>query len=328
MNDLSNLSAASLPLALTAHRRAQDFQRRHSVPAVQKRVYLNTLAAYAGATYLERRGYDIDWSASYSHDPAQQMLLDVADVMVSGVGRLECRPVLPGASAIAIPAAVSSDRIAYLAIYLDASLRQATLLGFTATRPVPTGDVTSIPLSDLQSPEMLGSFLAQQATEAMPVRLSRWLQQTVETGWQAVADTVAELTAPSPTFAWRSGAAAETGGTDAADSSPQPVPQVGQSKSIVLGTGAAAVTVTLLVGLLPQGPDELEIWVQLSPAVGQTRLPTALRLAILDAAAVAVMQAEARDTEALQLKFVAAIAEQFSVQVVLGDRTYTERFEV
>ena len=327
MNDLSNLSAASLPLALTAHRRAQDFQRRHSVPAVQKRVYLNTLAAYAGATYLERRGYDIDWSQSYSHDPAQQTLLDVADVMVSGVGRLECRPVLPGASEIAIPAAVSSDRIAYLAIYLDASLRQATLLGFTATRPVPTGDVTSIPLSDLQSPETLGSFLEQQATEAVPVRLSRWLQQTIETGWQAVADTVAELTAPSPTFAFRSGAAAETG-TDAADRPLPPVPQIGQSKSITLGTGAAAVTVTLLVGLIPQESDELEIWVQVSPAAGQTRLPTALRLAILDAADAAVMQAEARDTEAIQLKFVAAIAEQFSVQVVLGDRTYTERFEV
>ncbi len=327
MNDLSNLSAASLPLALTAHRRAQDFQRRHTVPAVQKRVYLNTLAAYAGATYLERRGYDIDWSQSYSHDPAQQTLLDVADVMVSGVGRLECRPVLPGASAMTIPAAVSSDRIAYLAIYLDASLRQATLLGFTATRPVPTGDVTSIPLSDLQSPEMLGSFLEQQATEAVPVRLSRWLQQTIAPGWQAVADTVAELTAPSPTFAWRSGAAAETE-TDAADSPPQPVPQIGQSKSIVLGTGVTAVTVTLLVGLIPQGSEELEIWVQLSPAAGQTRLPTALRLAILDANNVAVMQAEARDTEAIQLKFVAAIAEQFSVQVALGDRIYTERFEV
>ena len=327
MNDLSNLSAASLPLALTAHRRAQDFQRRHTVPAVQKRVYLNTLAAYAGATYLERRGYDIDWSQSYSHDPAQQTLLDVADVMVSGVGRLECRPVLPGTSAIAIPAAVSSDRIAYLAIYLDASLRQATLLGFTATRPVPTGDVTSIPLSDLQSPEMLGSFLEQQATEAVPVRLSRWLQQTVETGWQAVSDTVAELTAPSPNFAFRSGTAAETG-MDAANSSPQPVPQIGQSKSIVLGTGATAVTVTLLVGLIPQGSDELEIWVQLSPGAGQTRLPTALRLAILDATDAAVMQAEARDTEAIQLKFVAAITEQFSVQVTLGDRTYTERFEV
>ena len=259
MNDLSNLSAASLPLALTAHRRAQDFQRRHTVPAVQKRIYLNTLATYAGATYLEMRGYDIDWSQSYSHDPAQQTLLDVADVMISGVGRLECRPVLPGASAMTIPAAVSSDRIAYLAIYLDASLRQATLLGFIATRPVPTGDVTSIPLSDLQSPEMLGSFLEQQAIEAVPVRLSRWLQQTVETGWQAVSDTVAELTAPSPTFAFRSGPAAETG-MDAANSSPQPVPQIGQSKSIVLGTGATAVTVTLLVGLIPQGADELEFW--------------------------------------------------------------------
>ncbi len=325
MSDLSNLSASSLPLALTAHRRAQAFQRRHSLPAVQKRVYLNTLAAYAGATYLEMRGYDIDLNHSYSQDPAQQTLMDVADILVDGVGRLECRPVLPDATEMAIPAEVGRDRVGYLAIQLDESLRQATLLGFATTLPVPTHDLISIPLADLRSPEELGIYLEQQAAGIVPVRLSRWLQQTVETGWQAVSDTVAELTAPTPTFAFRSSSTAET---NAAEAGTQPVPNIGQSKPVTLGTGADAVTVTLLLGLIPQAGDDIEVWVQISPTIGQTRLPAALRLAILDASDAAVMQAEARDTEAIQLKFVAAIAEQFSVQVALGERTFTQSFEV
>lgn len=322
MSDLSNLSASSLSLALTAHRRAQSFQRYHSAPAVQKRVYLNTLATYAVATYLEMRGYDIDLDHSYSQDPAQQTLMDVADIVVDGVGRLECRPVLPGDTAVTVPAAVSCDRAAYLAIQLDESLRQATLLGFFVAVPDPTHSLTLIPLATLRSPDELGPFLEQLAAGALPVRLRRWLQQTAETGWQVISEAAAELTTPTPTFVFRS--AADITDTTAV---PQPLPTIGQSKPITLGSDADAVTVILLVGLIPQPQTDLEVWVQVSPAPEQTHLPAALRLAILDEAHTPVMQAEARDTKAIQLKFTAAIAERFSVQITLGDRTFTQPFE-
>ncbi|NEQ42215.1 MAG: DUF1822 family protein [Leptolyngbya sp. SIOISBB] len=329
MSDLSNLSAFTLPLALTAHRRAQTFQRRHSTPALQKRVYLNTLAAYAGATFLEMRGYDVDLDHSYSHDPTQQTLLDVADVKVIGVGRLECRPVLPEASELTVPAEVTSDRVAYIAIRLDESLRQAQLLGFIDVASVSTRETLSIPLADLRSPEELGIFLeqvaqraAQSTADTLPVHLSRWLQQTVETGWQALSETVAELATPAPNLVFRSSP------TAAEDMETQLVPTIGQSKPVTLGTEPDAVTVRLLVGLIPQSGDELEVWVQINPATGQTRLPTNLRLSILDESDIAVIQAEARDTEAIQLKFVAVIAEQFSIQIALDDHTFTERFEV
>ena len=56
--------------------------------------------------------------------------------------------------------------------------------------------------------------------------------------------------------------------------------------------------------------------------------PPNLQLRILDADDDPVMQAEARSTEAIQLKFEAAMGEQFSIQVALGDLTLTEQFEV
>ncbi|MDB9524538.1 DUF1822 family protein [Oscillatoria sp. CS-180] len=322
MSDLSNPSAFTIPLALTAHRRAKDFQRRHSTPSVQKRVYLNTLAVYAGATHLEMCGYEVELNHSYSHDPAQQTLMNVADIWVAEVGRLECRPVLPGENTLSVPAEVMGDRVCYLAIQLDDSLRHATLLGFAIPLLASTQSITLIPLSDLQSPEELGTFLEKKIAGSIPVQLSRWLQQTTETGWQTVSDALAELTAPSPAFAFRGSSATD------AETETHPIPSIGQTKSVTLGSGEDAVTVSLLVGLIPQAQDDIEVWVQISPAANQARLPSALQLAILDDSNTAVMQAEARDTEAIQLKFVAAIAEQFSVRITLGDQSFTARFEV
>lgn len=320
MSDLRDLSAFTVPLALTAHRRAKGFQQRHGAPALQKRVYINTLAVYAVATYLESLGYDADLDGSDSHDPAQQVLMDVADLQVEEVGRVECRPVLPGETALTVPAEVAGDRLAYLAVQLDESLRQATLLGFVDSLPAPDRSALTVPLADLRPLEELGRHLEQCAAASVPVRLRRWLQQTTETGWQTLADTLTALAAPAPQFAFRSAPS-----EPAAD--PQPVPAIGQTKPLTLGQGAGAVTVNLLVGLIPQADDELEVWVQISPAGDRPQLPPTLQLRILDADDETVMQAEARSTEAIQLKFVAATGERFSVQVALGDTTHTERFE-
>lgn len=321
MSDIRDLSTVTIPLALTAHSQAKGFQQRHSTPAVQKRVYLNTLAVYAVATYLETLGYDADLERSYSYDPAQQTLLDVADLLVTQVGRLECRVVLPGETAIAIPADVICDRVGYIGVQLNASLRQATLLGFIDTLPALTGDALSVPLSELRPLADLGAYLEQCAAEPMPVQLNRWLQDVTTAGWQALSDALTELAVSSPSFAFR-------GSSQSAETEFQPVPEIGQVKPLRLGEGAAATTVNLLVGLIPQDQDNIEIWVQVRSAGDQPHLPSALQLRVLDEADTVVMQAEARQTEAIQLKFEAEPGERFSVQVSWRDRTLTEVFQV
>jgi hypothetical protein len=322
MSDLSDLSALTIPLALTAHQQAKSFQRHHTAPAVQKRVYLNTLAVYAVATYLEQLGYDVDFGTSNSHNPAQQALMDVADLQVAAAGRLECRPVLPEQSYLSIPAEVAEDRAAYLAVQLDESLRKAKILGFASTVPVASSDYLSIPLADLHPPEDLGSYLEQLIAEPAPIRLGQWLQSVTQAGWQMLSDTsTGLLPAASPAFAFRSSSQLPAG-------EEHPQPSIGQCKPLTLQDGEEDITVNLLVGLIPQPDDDLEIWIQLSPAEGQTQLPYGLKLMVLDAAEETVMQAEARRTEALQLKFVAALGERFSLRVLLGDSTTTETFAV
>jgi hypothetical protein len=51
----------TVPLALEAHSRAEEFRRYQSNPGKAKQVYLNTLAVYAVHVYLQCRGFETDW---------------------------------------------------------------------------------------------------------------------------------------------------------------------------------------------------------------------------------------------------------------------------
>ena len=82
MNSEIDAWTFTVPLALSAHARAEQFQRYQSKPDKAKQVYLNTLAVYAVNVYLECRGFETDLEQSASSDPVMQMLMDVADLVV------------------------------------------------------------------------------------------------------------------------------------------------------------------------------------------------------------------------------------------------------
>lgn len=75
-------------------------------------------------------GFETDLEGSDSWNPLQQTLLDVADLDVKKLGKLECRPVLEGTQVIYVPPEVDSNRIGYLGVQISNSFREATLLGF------------------------------------------------------------------------------------------------------------------------------------------------------------------------------------------------------
>jgi hypothetical protein len=168
----------TVPLALEAHSQAEQFRRSQSEPHKAKQVYLNTLAVYAVNSYLQGRGFETDLDKSASYDPVMQMLMDTADLVVKNRGKLECRPVLPDADNLCIPAEVWEERIGYVAVQLHESLREATLLGF-----VEKVSRSELPLSRLRSLEALPGYL----NKIKPlVNLSQWFENVFEAGWQAV----------------------------------------------------------------------------------------------------------------------------------------------
>lgn len=285
-------------LALEAHARAEEFRRYHSNPRKAKQVYLNTLAVYAANVYLQCQGFETDSQKSSSNNPAMQVLMDVADLMVKQYGKLECRPVLPNAEVVSIPAEVWDERIGYVAVQLSESLREATLLGF-----VEKVARSEVPLSQLRSLQQLPGYLN---TTKPTVKLSQWFENVFEAGWQAVE------------------ALLSTQPTEVAFSFRSPL-EVRRCKLIDLGTPGQAVAV--IVAITPSSEQELDISVEVQPPNGQTYLPSNLQLMVLDEDGEVVIDARSRsDNKTMELEFNGEPGDRFAIKVALGNVSVTENF--
>ncbi|NER37826.1 MAG: DUF1822 family protein [Oscillatoria sp. SIO1A7] len=147
----------SVPLSAGNYSQARKFSRLHQNPDKARQVYLNTLAVQAVSYYCLCLEIDADLAASDSWQPAMQALMDVADLEIKNWGKLECRPVLPGAVVCQVPEEVCCDRVGYVVVEIDEAAKKASLLGFAKT--VPTG---RLPLSELASLEELINAMPEE----------------------------------------------------------------------------------------------------------------------------------------------------------------------
>jgi hypothetical protein len=161
----TDIPLITVPLGGEAHRLARQFAAeamqlaaepvRHEVG---KRVYLNTLAVYAVHSYLTWQTYETDIHQGDSAHPVLRTRIDVADLVIPGLGKLECRPVWEGEMALALPTEATEDRIGYVAVRFGERLDQGKLLGFA-----PAVDTSNPPnqlaLADLQSLDDLIDYL-------------------------------------------------------------------------------------------------------------------------------------------------------------------------
>lgn len=299
-------SVFTMPLPLEAHQIAQQFRQHQSDHKKAKQVYLNTLAVYAVHRYLSWLGIATNLEASDSWNAIAQTLSDVADLQVEGKGKLECRPVLPTQSVCSVPAEVWAERIGFVAVQLDADLREATLLGF-----VPTVVAEELPLDRLHSLDELIDRLGP-IENAKPISaIGQWLQGKVEAGWSTVEAIWGQQ---PPALSFRS-----ANSIDAAALT---------LRAKLFSLAPNLPQLALVIGVMPLTPDEVDVWVKLCPLKSALQLPPELELSVLDAAGIAVMQAQARSTEMIQLKFSATWAEQFSIKIMLGDTSVVEAFVV
>lgn len=300
MNSEIEIGEFTVPLALEAHSRAEQLRHYQSSPEKAKQVYLNSLAVYAVNFYLECRGFETNLERSGSGNPVMQMLMNVADLVVKNRGKLECRPVLPNAVTMHVPAEVWNDRIGYVAVQLNESLREATVLGF-----VDKVRRSEFPLSQLRS---LAEFPAYLNQFSPVVQLSKWFENFFEVGWQAVESLInVEDTELALAFNFRSS------------------PEVTRCKLIELGNPEQAVV--LMVAINQEYQQEMDISIEVQPPKDQTCLPANLQLMVLDEAGETVIDARAKnDNPRIQLTLSGESGEGFSVKLVLGDVSVTENF--
>jgi hypothetical protein len=243
-------------------------------------------------------------------------MFDVADLVLPNLGKLECRPVLPGETSVTLPSEVMQDRVGYVAVQFGSRatptepvyLQEAQLIGFAPS--VATDDPPEeLLLTDLQSLDAMIEYLdkLESALSAAPDKtrsqLNNWLQNLFEAGWQTVEEV---LTPQTPLLALRRST-------------------VRRAKRIELQTNA----VVLIVTLQPENRERLGIHLQVCSVNPQMTLPPQLKLMILTDSGEVFREIIASGTDTfMQYEFSGQVGEQFSIKVALRDVSITEAFVI
>ncbi|MBW4636721.1 MAG: DUF1822 family protein [Gloeocapsa sp. UFS-A4-WI-NPMV-4B04] len=315
-----------LPITETARAIAQKFAAGQPTPEKVEQVRLNTLAVCVVNYYLEMIGITTDITVGDSWNPVVRLAADVADLEVTDIGRLECRPIRADQENCYIPPEVWSDRIGYVVVEFDELLREAKVLGF-----IQTAATEYIAISELQPIENLCDRLSQlqqpvEVIHELPRQgitcLSQWLENVFDTSWQTI-EALLGSTQTNLAFSFRRNDNSQETSSQHHEAS------VRRAKLIDLGLQLAGHSVALIVELRQVSPQKTDILIQVHPTGSQTYLQPLLQLIVLDESEEIFLEAQARSADNyIQLQFSGKPKEKFSVKVALGDVSITENFVI
>ena len=344
-----------IPITRKALATAEQFASQQPHPQQHRIVRLNTLAVLAVHDYLELMAIETELQESDSWNPVVRLCEDVADLMVRGLGKLECRPLLPDSGTRSIyhlPPEVWEERIGYVVVEIDTDRNRATLLGFT---PVTVNG--ELLLTELQP---LTNLLEHLESLTQPqVNLSQWLNNNIfATGWQEI-EAFFPLE-PEPTSSpeenqlqpnlgqwleqimdagrniWADLFGSERLQLQSAGAFRSltrvnnllPECELMRAKLIDLGVQLGSQNVVLLLALTQESEQKLRLTVQMYPVAEEEYLPANLKLALLSESGEILQEVTARTQDrGMQLKpFKVPQDTNFKLQITLGDFSLTETF--
>jgi hypothetical protein len=307
-------------LGQEAHAIARQFAAEQTTPQKGKQVYLNTLAVYAVHNYLKWLQIDTALGEGDSWHPLKRALFDIADLVLPNIGRLECRPIQPGETAISLPPEVMENRIGYVAVQFGEHLNEVQLLGFIKTVAFSSTS-QEIPLLSFKPLSFLFDCIPD--TVASPslsasqigVRLSQWFENLFENNWMSLEEIFGSR--DEKKFALRSLSSLNGGSVE-------------RAKIIDLGLDLGNESIVLLVAIAPLTEDKLEILVQLHPRGEKAYLPSHLKLNLQTESGEIIQGVESRSNDNfIQLKrFRGYPGEGFNIQVSDGNFTIKETFVI
>lgn len=156
--DTTQINFLTMPLSRENHETARKFSVQQDTVEKCEKVYLNTLAILGVRSFLDWLGIETDLNAGDSWHSVVRCFQNVADLVIPDLGKLECRPVLPGETVISLPAEVTEDRIAYIAVQFQEQLNEVQLLGFYPAID-PQLPPETIEISSLQPIEILIDYI-------------------------------------------------------------------------------------------------------------------------------------------------------------------------
>lgn len=121
-----------------------------------QQVFYNTLIVWAVNHLLGWMEFETILDKNESGNQVLQGILDIADLMLPGIGKIECCRISEEETAISL--SVQDDRIAYIFVELPDSLDKVKLLGFFPAADIH-GDTVEISVADLQPFDNLSDYL-------------------------------------------------------------------------------------------------------------------------------------------------------------------------
>lgn len=307
IDDLKVLDDISVPVMITQDARqfAKQFAGQQSSPQKAEQVYMNTLAVCTVNNYLRILGIPSDLTTSDSWNPTVRLVADVADLQITGKGRLECRAMTTIEPICHVPLEAQDERIGFIVVHIDEAQQEAALLGFT-----DRVQGTELALSQLRSLAELPAYLDGLGKENPLVVLNQWLDDFFEAGWQTAETLLGKTTMD---LVWRF--------RDAH-------PLTKGVKLLDLGMEVGEQTVALLVAILSNDEQEMNIRVQVQPAAGKKYLPPHLKLALLSESDDVLREVQSRNLDNfIQLPdFSCSPGEAFGLRIELNDASITEHF--
>lgn len=307
-----------------AHRElAKQLSEQKLTPTKAKQFYYNILAVCAVKDYLELLGYETNWNNSDFNNPVMTTFADVVDLEVKNHGKLECRAVFYDEN-IQIPEDTWSNRIGYMFVHIDESLREAEILGFTSSVEETEGVIS---LNQLRSLEDFPEYLSQkeqliivkpnigESIQEGIVKLGKWLEETqeyIEKEWQ----NAEELLKRQPqNISYMTRNSSET---------------INKAKLIDLKMNLASHPVMLLMTVTPKSQDKIKIRARLCPISGENHLPLGIKLEILSELdkVLKEVKAESRDYFVQLPEFTGESGDKFKLRITLNNASLTEEFMV
>jgi hypothetical protein len=134
-SDLASLKL-SIPIGTAAHHAAYELAKFQPDDDKAIKIYANALAVHAVHAYLQFLKIDSSLEKSESYHPVVALFLDMADLMLPGLGSLECRLIDQQAQKVTLPT-TSIDRIGCVVLRMEGDLEEIEdlteleIVGFT-----------------------------------------------------------------------------------------------------------------------------------------------------------------------------------------------------
>lgn len=310
--------SVSVPISSLARHTAQQFSDEQVTFHKARRTFLNTLSVLVIHDYLSLMDIVTDLNQGDSWNPFMRHCADVADLVMPGIGRLECRPLLGSAEVCYVPPDAWWERIAYVFVQIDPSYTTATLLGFLFRV-----EQVEVSVYRLQTIDNLLTYLHQvrqyppSVLAGKYVLLRDWLDGRYADSWLDMQSLMAEI---KPfMFRWQCEAISLHSVTER--------PPEGISRGQFLHLGSRLIP--LVMQLEVSSVHRFNLCVQIFPSGGSCSIPLGLTLTILDTTGKTVLHTQARHQDGiLQLRFSGSMGEVFQVKVGLDEYWVTKTFMI